>query len=82
MHRIGVADLEGRVGLVSVGSRSPDGSWYWDGATWRSALSGDGLWRWDGTARPDREPRVEIPQAILMQPTSVRIGLAAWGRTS
>src|SRR5467141_317234 len=32
-----------------AGSRfSPDGFWWWDGATWRPAYSQDRLWRWNG----------------------------------
>ena len=27
---------------------SPDGRWFWDGATWRPALSPDLRWRWNG----------------------------------
>ena len=27
---------------------SPDGRWFWDGATWQPALSPDGRWRWNG----------------------------------
>src|SRR5437773_2530812 len=27
---------------------APDGRWYWDGTTWRTALSPDGRWRWNG----------------------------------
>jgi hypothetical protein len=28
---------------------SPDGEWWWNGASWLAAVSNDGLWRWDGT---------------------------------
>jgi hypothetical protein len=28
---------------------SPDGTQFWDGHSWQSALSPDGNWRWDGT---------------------------------
>jgi hypothetical protein len=28
---------------------SPDGEWWWNGASWLAAVSSDGLWRWDGT---------------------------------
>ena len=32
-----------------AGSRfSPDGFWWWDGASWRPAYSEDRLWRWNG----------------------------------
>ena len=34
----------------SPGARfSPDGEWWWNGASWLAAISHDGLWRWDGT---------------------------------
>jgi hypothetical protein len=29
---------------------SPDGEWWWNGATWLPAVSHDGLWRWDGAS--------------------------------
>jgi hypothetical protein len=30
------------------GRFSPDGFWWWDGASWRPAYSQDRLWRWTG----------------------------------
>ena len=27
---------------------SPDGTWFWTGTEWRTALSPDRRWRWDG----------------------------------
>jgi len=30
------------------GRFSPDGFWWWDGASWRPAYSQDRLWRWNG----------------------------------
>ena len=27
---------------------SPDGFWWWDGSSWKAALSEDRLWRWNG----------------------------------
>jgi hypothetical protein len=38
---------------------SPDGSWYWDGAAWRSLVSADGRTRWNGTAWVAREAAPE-----------------------
>ncbi len=29
---------------------SPDGEWWWNGASWLPAVSHDGLWRWDGSS--------------------------------
>jgi hypothetical protein len=29
---------------------SADGFWWWDGSTWKPALSEDRLWRWNGQA--------------------------------
>lgn len=34
---------------METGQLSPDGTQYWDGQQWMSALSGDGRWRWNGT---------------------------------
>ena len=58
------------MGILSA-RLSPDGLYYWDGASWKSTLSPDGRHRWDGaawtpldsaaaapywTGRPQREP--------------------------
>jgi len=29
---------------------SDDGFWWWDGASWKPAVSPDRLWRWNGQA--------------------------------
>ena len=31
-----------------TGRYSPDGFWWWDGASWKPAYSQDRLWRWNG----------------------------------
>jgi hypothetical protein len=33
-----------------MGRFSPDGFWWWDGASWRPAYSQDRLWRWTGVS--------------------------------
>ncbi|HEV2216863.1 MAG TPA: hypothetical protein VGV88_04725 [Candidatus Dormibacteraeota bacterium] len=38
----------GQPGGPSNPQFSPDGRWFWDGATWQPALSPDGRWRWNG----------------------------------
>ena len=36
---------------------SPDGFWWWDGSSWKAALSEDRLWRWNGQSwEPSRLP--------------------------
>jgi len=35
-------------GGQSQGRYSPDGFWWWDGASWKPAYSQDRLWRWNG----------------------------------
>ncbi len=35
-------------GGQSQGPYSPDGFWWWDGASWKPAYSQDRLWRWNG----------------------------------
>ena len=36
---------------------SPDGCWWWDGSSWKPALSEDRMWRWNGQSwEPSRLP--------------------------
>jgi hypothetical protein len=49
---------------------SSDGTWFWDGRGWRSAITSDGRWRWDGrgwkawsagSPRSHRGPTLSVP---------------------
>jgi hypothetical protein len=43
------------------GRYSPDGFWWWDGASWKPAYSRDRLWRWNGqTWVPAQAPPVRV----------------------
>jgi hypothetical protein len=57
VQRMGTPSQPGAPGPVF----SPDGMWWWDGASWKPAISPDGLWRWNGRAwepaRPAGPPR-------------------------
>lgn len=46
-----------------VGTLSPDGQWYWDGANWKSAISPDGRWRWSGQNWVENRPQAPLSSA-------------------
>jgi len=66
---------------------SPDGMYYWDGASWVSTLSHDGRSRWNGSAwipagSPAIAPSGYAPARTTRQPTSwtrpLQYTVAAW----
>jgi len=61
--------------LPGVGTVSSDGSWYWDGGHWLSAISPDGLWKWDGVAwrSTSHGSTNNVPRAIQPSPPPIRI---------
>lgn len=42
------SQVQGQIGLLS-----PDGTWYWDGADWKPAVTPDRMWRWNGQSWVD-----------------------------
>src|ERR1035437_2263862 len=47
------------------GQLSPDGLYFWDGASWQSSVSPDSKFRWDGTQwAPNQPPSPETQNAI------------------
>ncbi len=56
---------------------SPDGMYYWDGATWISTLSPDGRYRWDGAAwQPTGSPGSRIASNLApYEPTAWTVRL-------
>jgi hypothetical protein len=53
--------------VYEVGELSPDGAHFWDGSTWKSAISADGRYKWDGSnwqpimAAPSGQPASAAP---------------------
>jgi hypothetical protein len=53
--------------VYQVGELSPDGAHFWDGSTWKSAISADGRYMWDGSswqpnmASPPGQPASAVP---------------------
>ena len=45
---------------------SDDGFWWWDGASWKPAVSPDRLWRWNG--------QTWVPAQALPPPTAAQGG--------
>ena len=64
---------------------SPDGMYYWDGATWVSTLSPDGRYRWNGSSWVPNSYLATTytpPQPARREPTSwtrpLQYAVAAW----
>ena len=57
---------------------SDDGFWWWDGASWKPAVSPDRLWRWNGqTWIPAQAPAAEAkgPGNAILVSVAVFIGV-------
>src|SRR4029077_9871820 len=64
---------------VNIGSLSPDGNFYWDGAHWKAAISPDGGWSWNGAAWAPtfQSPAVPMPPAPYASPRTLGVWVIA-----
>jgi hypothetical protein len=58
---------------------SDDGFWWWDGASWKPAVSPDRLWRWNGQtwvpAQAPAAPAAQSPGNAILISIAVFLGV-------